>query len=171
MNFDKQPILSGDLVFLRPLELADYDALWSVASDRLLWEQHPAWDRYKEPVFKTLFEESINSGGCLVIIDQESNKIIGSSRYWGYDEELSEIEIGWTFLNRKYWGGTYNREIKQLMLEHAFKFVNRVIFMVGVNNIRSQKAMEKIGGVRESLSEDTGGNASYVYVITDSEFA
>lgn len=112
----------------------------------------------------------MDSGGCLVILDQKTGEMIGSSRYWGYDEEISEIEIGWTFIAPAYWGGEYNREIKQLMLTHAFKYVDRVIFKVGVNNFRSQRAMEKIGGVQEGLVKDTGDNDSYVYVIRASEF-
>jgi len=55
------------------------------------------------------------------------------------------VEIGWTFLERAFWGGTYNREMKSLMLDHAFKFVDRVVFVVGENNLRSQRALQKIG--------------------------
>lgn len=170
MPFKLQPTLSGTLVSLRPLEESDYTALLNIASDLRIWEQHPVWDRYKEPVFKKLFEESMDSGGCLVIMDQKTGEMIGSSRYWGYDKELSEIEIGWTFIAPEYWGGRYNGEIKQLMLSHAFKYVERVIFKVGVNNIRSQRAIEKVGGVRTRLSKDAGGNKSYVYVIRAAEF-
>ena len=97
-------------------------------------------------------------GGAFVIIDTKNQRIIGSTRFHGYDPEKSEIEIGWTFLARKYWGGRYNRELKQLMLAHAFKFVESVIFYVGENNVRSQKATEKIGGIKDGVVKKVYGN-------------
>ena len=144
--FDLQPTLEGRLLTMRPLHESDFDAVFAVASDPLIWEQHPARDRYLEPVFRKLFEESLASGGALVAIDRATNRIIGWSRYHGYDASTSEVEIGWTFLARAYWGGKYNGEMKQLMLDHAFRFVQRVIFVIGVDNIRSQRAVERIGG-------------------------
>ena len=55
---------------------------------------------------------------------------------------------GWTFLARSHWGGEYNREMKRLMLDHAFRFVGRVVFLIDSANHRSQRATEKIGAVR-----------------------
>jgi RimJ/RimL family protein N-acetyltransferase len=170
MSFDLQPNLKGDLIELRPLTLEDWDDLFAVASDPLIWEQHPESNRYKEDVFRVFFSEALESGGAFVIIDRKNQQIIGSTRFFGYDPEKSEIEIGWTFLARKYWGGRYNRELKQLMLDHAFKFVENVIFYVGENNIRSQKATEKIGAVKDGLVEKVYGNRppslNVRYVIT-----
>jgi len=128
------------------------------ASDPLIWEQHPESDRYKEEVFKVFFREALESGGAFVVIDKQNQQIIGSTRYYGYDLEKSEIEIGWTFLTRKYWGGRYNREMKQLMLAHAFRFVENVVFFVGEKNLRSQKAMEKIGAIRNGMVTRAYGN-------------
>jgi RimJ/RimL family protein N-acetyltransferase len=101
-------------------------------------------------------------------MDSNDGRVIGSSRFYGYNEQKSEIEIGWTFLARSHWGGIYNREMKQLMLRHAFRFVNRVIFLVGTQNLRSQRAMEKIGGVRVGSRLDGSGRNSIVYEITAS---
>lgn len=171
MDFDFQPTLKGDLVELRPLLPDDFDALHAVASDRLLWEQHPARDRYQEPVFRTLFHESLDSGGALVARDAATGQVIGSSRYHGLDPERSEIEIGWSFLARSHWGGTYNREMKRLMLAHAFRFVRSVVFLVGTQNRRSQRAMEKIGGVLVDTRTPPGRPESHVYRITASDFA
>ena len=142
-----QPHLVGDLLELRPLRPEDWDALFAVASDPMIWEQHPIRDRYKEEVFKEFFREALASGGALVAIDKETGQIVGSSRYFGFDAAKSEVEIGWTFLARSHWGGRYNPEMKRLMLTHAYQFVETVIFVVGVGNIRSQKAVEKLGGV------------------------
>jgi N-acetyltransferase len=137
-----------------------------VASDPFIWELHPNNDRYKEEVFKGFFREALESGGALIAIDSKDGQVIGSSRFHGYDSDKSEIEIGWTFLARSRWGGTYNREMKQLMLRHAFRFVNSVVFLVGPANVRSQRAMEKIGGVRAGSRRDGSGRESFVYRIS-----
>jgi N-acetyltransferase len=158
MSFDLQPHLKGELIELRPLAPGDWDELFAVASDRLIWEQHPESDRYEEDVFKIFFEDALRSGGAFIVIDTQTQQIIGSTRFHGYDREKSEIEIGWTFLAKKYWGGRYNREIKQLMLAHAFKFVENVVFFVGENNIRSRKATEKIGAVKSGTAKKVYGN-------------
>jgi N-acetyltransferase len=158
MSFDLQPHLKGELIELRPLRGDDWDELFAVASDPLIWEQHPESDRYKEDVFKIFFEDALSSGGAFVVVDTKTQQIIGSTRFHGYDPEKSEIEIGWTFLARKYWGGRYNAEMKQLMLTHAFKFVENVVFFVGENNIRSQKATEKIGAVKSGTAKRVYGN-------------
>ena len=165
MSFDLQPTLRGELLVLRPLRTEDFHDLYAVASDPLIWEQHPDSDRYKEDVFREFFREAQESGGALVAIDANDGRVIGSSRFYGYDEGRSEIEIGWTFLARAYWGGIYNKEMKALMLRHAFRFVNNVVFLVGPQNLRSQRAMEKIGGVRVGSRRNANGRESVVYEI------
>jgi RimJ/RimL family protein N-acetyltransferase len=144
-EFDLQPTLRGELIELRPLTLQDFDALFAAASDPLIWAQHPENDRYTREVFQRYFDGAIESKGAFAITEWKSGRIIGSSRYCNLVPLEREIEIGWTFLERKFWGGVYNRELKTLMLDHAFKFVDRVVFVVGENNLRSQKALEKIG--------------------------
>jgi len=166
MRFDFQPTLRSELIELRPLRPEDFDDLYSVASDPLIWEQHPARDRYKHEVFSELFRESLASGGALVAVDRVTGKIIGSSRYHGYSAEAGEVEIGWSFLARSYWGGKYNGEMKRLMLRHAFQCVERVIFLIGAENIRSQKAIEKLGGRRAGARRDAAGREAYLYEIT-----
>lgn len=158
MGFDLQLHLKGELIELRPLIPEDWDELFAVACDPLIWEQHPESDRCKQDVFKVFFREALESSGAFVVIDKKTQQIIGSTRYYGYDPEKSEVEIGWTFLARKYWGGRYNREMKQLMLNHAFKFVENVLFLVGEKNIRSQKAMEKLGAIRSGIVTRAYGN-------------
>lgn len=171
MPFDLQRDLKSDLVELRPLREDDYHELYAVASDPLIWEQHPVRDRYREQVFSEFFREAMASRGTLVVIDSSEDRIIGSSRFHGYNAARSEVEIGWTFLARSHWGGTYNKEMKRLMLEHAFKFVDSTVFLIGPENIRSQRAIEKIGGVRVGTRIDSGGRHSLVYQITASSFA
>ncbi len=131
-------------------------------------------DRYTERVFRRFFDGAIASGSAFSFVERTQGNIIGSSRYHGYDPSAGEIEIGWTFLARAYWGGSYNLEIKRLMLAHAFTFVDTVVFWVGETNWRSQRAMEKIGAVRhpESKSRSFGGKdyAHVVFEITKQDF-
>ena len=166
MAFELQPTLMGALVHLRPLRDEDFPALFAVASDPLIWEQHPDSDRYQEPVFREFFREAMGSGGALLAIDARTGAVIGSSRYHGYRAEPSEVEIGWTFLARSHWGGRYNGEMKQLMLEHAFRFIKRVVFLIGPENIRSQRAVEKIGAVQVGTRANERGRVSLVFEIS-----
>jgi N-acetyltransferase len=131
---------------LRPQACDDWVALYLAGSDPLIWAIHPAKDRWKEDIFRLYFDDGIASGGALVIVDRASNLIVGSSRYFGFEPDTSSVEIGWTFLARSHWGGSYNRELKRLMLRHIFNFVETATFRAGAANLRSRRAMEKIGG-------------------------
>ena len=166
MAFELQPVLEGELVRLRPLRADDWEKLYAIAADPLIWEQHPCNDRYMEDVFREFFREALECGGAFLIIDAKDNRVIGSSRFDRYDAEKGEIEIGWTFLARSHWGGVYNRELKKLMLNHAFRFVRSVVFLVGPQNLRSQRAVEKIGGVREGSKIDEKGRECVVFRMT-----
>ena len=170
---DLQPTLTGETVLIRPLQASDWPALFEAASDPKIWENHPARDRYQEPVFRKFFDAAMQSGGAFVFVERSTGAIIGSSRYHGYDPDAGEIEIGWTFLVRRCWGGSTNREIKRLMLAHAFTVVDTVIFWVGEKNLRSQKAIEKIGGVRRAgLHTRPGAPAAHIISeITAAGFA
>ena len=146
-NVDLQPTLRGERVVVRPVVATDWEGMFSAAADPKIWEVHPESDRYKEDVFRRYFDAALASGSAFSFVDKEKEKIIGSCRFYGHDPVAREIEIGWTFLSRAYWGGSYNAEIKQLLLDHAFTFVDTVVFWVGETNVRSRRAMEKIGGV------------------------
>src|SRR5262249_46855708 len=125
----------------------------------------------QEEVFKVFFREALESRGALLALDRQDGRAIGSSRFHGYDEGKSEVEIGWTFLARSHWGGAYNGEMKRLMLRHAFRFVNGVIFLGGPPNFGSERAVEKIGGTRAGTRLDGSGRESLVYRIEASAFA
>jgi RimJ/RimL family protein N-acetyltransferase len=171
VTFDRQPVLVGELLELRPLRAHHFEALFQVAADPFIWEQHPERQRYQEAPFRAFFEEALASGGALVALDRANGHIIGSSRYHGYDAERSVIEIGWSFLARTYWGGRYNGEMKRLMLEHAFRSVQRITFVIGPDNRRSQRAVEKIGGVRAGTTVDAHGRERVVYELTPALYA
>jgi N-acetyltransferase len=167
---DLQPTLTGELLTLRPLREEDCDALFAVGSDPLIWELHPERERYRPERFRKFFQGAIDSGGAFIATDNSDGRVIGSSRYFGYDPSASEIEIGWTFLARSYWGGSYNAEMKRLMIAHALENLHRVVFLVGPGNWRSQRALEKIGAVRDGWRLDDEGQRSVVFVITRESF-
>jgi N-acetyltransferase len=170
-----QPTLSDDVVTLRPLRADDWDVLFAVASDPEIWAIHPAHDRWQEPVFRTYFEESLASNGGLLALDKATGKVIGASRYDIRVCLEGEVEIGWTFLARSHWGGTYNHAIKRLMLEEAFaQGFHTAIFLVGGTNLRSRAAMVKIGGQltdRSFMWDMAGKDVNHlIYAITREDF-
>jgi RimJ/RimL family protein N-acetyltransferase len=164
--FDPQPHLVGDLVELRPLAAGDFAALFAVAADPLIWEQHPVRERYREEVFRVYFADQLASGGGLLVLDRRSGAVIGSTRYHGYDPGRSEVEVGWTFLARSHWGGRYNGELKTLMLGHAFTSVETVVFIIHPDNIRSQRAVAKLGARPLAGRPDATGTPSLAYALT-----
>jgi RimJ/RimL family protein N-acetyltransferase len=172
--FDRQAILTGERVLLRPYRDEDFAALFAVASDPLIWEVHPAHDRWQEPVFRAFMADAVELGGTLVAIDRQTGEIVGSTRFQKLDRERSQVEIGWTFLARSHWGGGFNHEMKRLMLAHAFTGVDRVVLHIGEDNIRSRKACENIGGrlTGEEDEVERGGRMvrHVIYAITRDDF-
>jgi len=168
-KFELQPTLIGDRIELRPIHEDDFDALYEAASDPLIWEQHPQSDRFKIDVFQLYFDSAIQSHSAFVIIDRTSGSIIGSSRYYDTKPASKTITIGYTFLSRKYWGGSYNRELKALMLNHAFQFVDYVLFEIGDTNIRSQKAILKIGATLLE-KRNLEGRRHHIYSLNRADY-
>lgn len=173
MNFDFQPTIKNDLVSIKPLNDTDFEALYKVASDPLIWEQHPKKNRYQEEIFKIFFEGAIESKGAFLVLDSKTNQIIGSSRFYELSE-LNSVAIGYTFISREYWGRNYNRALKSLMIDHAFQFVTNVLFHVGSMNIRSQKAMEKLGAKKNAEVKmayyGEENNLNFIYTINKDEW-
>jgi N-acetyltransferase len=173
--FNFQPTLHGDLVSMRPMQREDWEALFAAASDPLIWEHHPVRNRYQEIVFRQFVEEAFADQGGLVALDKDTRKIIGFSRYSAHYVERAEIEIGWTFLARAYWGGAHNRDMKRIMLAHALASYDYVLFRVGEHNVRSRGAMEKIGGQlidrQQSIKIGDRDINHVFYEITRSRFA
>ena len=172
MTFDRQPVLEGELVHIRPLQENDFPALYAIASDPLVWEQHPSKDRKQRGVFRYWFDETLASRGALAVVERSTGRVVGTSRFDRYDPSGSEIEIGWTLLARSHWGGAYNGEIKRLMLRHAFRTVDNVIFRVHSLNLRSQRAVEKLGAARVGTEPDAQGRGeNYVFRLEASAMA
>lgn len=173
MKFNLQPEhLKTDLIELYPLQQSDFEDLYNVASDPLVWEQHPNKLRYQREVFQNFFEGAMQSKGAFLVRDTQTNEVVGSSRFYDYDENNHSILIGYTFIGRKFWGNGYNAALKKLMLDYAFQFVDKVYFHIGAQNFRSQKAIEKIGAQKigeqevEYFGEDSKLN--YIYQINKS---
>lgn len=147
-TFDLQPTLEGPTLVVRPLTANDLEPLYAAASDPDIWALHPEPTRWQRDVFTNgFFAGALASGSAFTVVARDSGDVIGSSRYYEYDEGARTIFIGYTFLTRAHWGGPSNRELKELMLAHAFRYVDAVQFHVGPANWRSRRAVEKIGGV------------------------
>lgn len=173
-NFNLQPTLENEFVKIQPLKESDFEIVYAVASDPLIWEQHPNKDRYKRDVFETFFKGAIESGGAFLVFDKQTGEAIGSSRYYDYNFENKSILIGYTFFARSHWGSKYNPALKQLMIQYVFQYVDSVIFHIGANNIRSQKAIERLGALKiDELEVKYYGEESklnFVYEIRKKDY-
>ena len=148
MTFNLQPILENEIIKIVPLKTEDFEALYAIASDPLIWEQHPNKDRYKREVFENFFKGAIESKGAFLVYDKASNEPIGSSRFYAVDGNANAIAIGYTFIARDHWGGKYNPALKKLMIDYVLQVVDSVVFHIGAVNIRSQRAIERLGAVK-----------------------
>lgn len=173
---DRQPVLTGERLVLRPLTEGDWNALYAIASDPELWAAHPSHDRWQESIFRAFFDDALARGGALAATLKETGEIVGSSRFQDHRSEgAGQVEIGWSFIRRDLWGQGYNREFKALMLEYAFLYVERVVFRVGADNMISRRAMANIGGrlTGETFVAERAGRPveHVVYEITREDFA
>lgn len=161
-----QPILSNEEIILIPLVNEDFDALFKIASDKLLWEQHPNNDRYKKEVFEDFFKKAIESKGAFTIFEKTTNKIVGSTRFYDLEQESKSVFIGFTFIDRKFWGSSLNGKVKKLMIDYAFQFVDSVKFHVGETNYRSQKAVEKLGALKiGTIQKENSEIVNWIYEL------
>lgn len=174
MTFILQPILENDLLIAKPLVEEDFESVFAAAADPAVWDQHPNKNRYQRAEFENFFKGAIQSGGAFAVVNKSNKEVIGSSRFYDYNEADQSILIGYTFFARQYWGKNYNRNLKHLMLNHAFKFVNKVIFHIGSTNYRSQKSIEKLGAKKIGEMEVTyfgeAPKMNFVYEITKDAF-
>lgn len=166
--------LANTWVYLSPLKSQHENALYTAASDPLIWAQHPCHDRHTPEGFRKFFTGAIQSGSAVIIRDMFNGNVIGTSRFYDLDETNQSMAIGYTFLMRSYWGSTYNQALKTLMLDHAFSRVRKAVFHIGVQNFRSQKAIEKLGADRigeiDMLYPEQGPVRNLVYQITKSDW-
>ncbi|WP_353185837.1 GNAT family N-acetyltransferase [Parapedobacter lycopersici] len=170
MNFDIQPLLENERIILYPLQEADFESLYAVAADPQIWEQHPNNDRWKQEVFRLFFAGAMQSKGAFKLVDKVTGKVIGSTRFYNYNQQENSILIGYTFYATSYWCKGINRLVKGTMLDYIFQFVSKVHFHVGAANIRSQIAVSRIGaekiGELELISATGVPQTNFVYQIS-----
>ena len=159
MNFKSN--FDNNLFSLIQIKKEDFLELYFVAKDYNIWEQHPENDRWKKDKFYIFFNKGLqNNFGFLKIIDKNCNKVIGSTRFYSYDKVDDAIRIGFTFISKEYWGTSTNFLIKQIMIDYAFKYLSKIYFDIGNNNLRSRKAVEKLGAVL--FKDSINGNVIYL---------
>jgi N-acetyltransferase len=171
MNLDIQPIhLKNKVVQLIPLQESDFDRLYEVASDPLVWEQHPNPNRYQKEDFRKYFEGAMLSKGAFIVLDSKNNNVVGCSRFYDFNPDTNSVKIGYTFIGTNFWGKGFNKNMKSLMINHAFEKLDNVIFDIGANNIRSQKAIAKIGAIKideqEIVYYGEDSKLNYIYQIS-----
>lgn len=169
-SIDLQPILENQDLLIKPLQSFDFESLYIVAADPLIWEQHPSKDRWKKEVFETFFQGAMESGGAYKVINKDSGAIIGSTRFYDYKADGSSIQIGYTFYARDYWGGGINLAVKKLMLDYIFQYVTQVKFQIGAENLRSQIAIGRLGAIKIEEKEviyygEAKHNLNFVFAI------
>lgn len=174
MHFSIQPTLENDTIILYPLQESDFGGLYAVASDPKIWEQHPNKDRWKKEIFRVFFDGAMESRGAFKVMDKNSGNILGSTRYYDYNEEDDSILIGYTFFSRECWGKGINSGVKKLMLDYIFQYVSKVYFHVGSGNLRSQIAVGRIGAVKVGEQDvayfGEAPKLNFVYVIDKQDY-
>ena len=170
MNLNIQPTLENEKAVLRPLQEQDFEALYTVASDPKIWEQHPNKDRWKKDAFKVFFDGAMQSKGAFKILDKTNGSIIGCTRFYDFEEQENSILIGYTFYATHCWGKGFNHSVKILMLNYIFQFVSNVYFHIGATNFRSQIAINRLGVTKIDEQEVTyfgeQPKLNYVYKLT-----
>ena len=165
MNFKSH--FEDSSISLLQIKKENFEELYLVASDPIIWEQHPENDRWKKEKFSIFYKNGLqNKFGFLLIFDKHKNKIIGSTRFYSYDKIDKAIRIGFTFISQEYWGTSINFQVKKMMLDYTFKYLDKVYFDIGINNFRSRKAVEKLGA--SLFSDNKKGNV--VYTLKKNQF-
>lgn len=173
--FSLQPSLETATVQLFPLQASDFDALYAVAADPKVWEQHPTHTRWQRDVFTTFFEGAMRSGGAFKIVEKATGVPIGSTRFYGYNPAENSILIGSTFYGRPSWGQGINLAVKALLLDYVFQFVDTVYFHIGAGNVRSQLAIQRLGATKVAEQEiayyGEPTNLNFIYELSNPAWA
>jgi N-acetyltransferase len=146
--FNLQPTLENDNILLLPLQEDDFEALYAVACDPKIWEQHPNKNRWQREVFQNYFKGAIESKGALKILDKTTGEIAGATRVYLDAAFPDSTFIGYTFIATKYWGKGINPQAKDLLITYLLQHVSQVLFQIGANNIRSQIAIARVGATK-----------------------
>ncbi|MCC9043996.1 GNAT family N-acetyltransferase [Myroides sp. M-43] len=173
-------VLQGTTIDLVPLEEHHLEELYQASGDKELWKQVLS-DCSDRDTFFTVYRMAleVRDNGMqypFVIIDKQTKKLIGSTQFFEMHEADKKLEIGWTWITCDYWGSVVNLECKLLLLTYCFEVLktNRVQLKTKDDNLRSRKAIEKIGGVFEGIlrkdkiqKDGTTRNAAYYSILND----
>jgi N-acetyltransferase len=181
-NAGTGPTLRGTAIALIPVEEKYMDELISFSANPEIWEHLPREIFTREEMMQwyrqTKEEEATGKVIPFLIQHMESGEIMGSTRILDLDVMNRRAEIGWTWINPKYFGTKINTEAKLLLLNYAFRILrlNRIQFRADERNIRSQRAIVKLGAHFEAVlrnfkqrRDGSIGNA-YLYSIIVSEW-
>jgi N-acetyltransferase len=181
MTWIKAPLtITGRSVDLVSLEPHHFPVLETVAQDKRIWQFY-AYDGSNPAVLRSTLEAGLadRDKGLqfpFVILNKKTNAIIGSTRFMDIQPKHKKLEIGTTWLHPDYWGTVINFECKLLLLTYAFETLGvlRVQFKTDENNIRSRKAIEKVGGRFEGIlrndmlrDNNTRRNSAYFSIIEE----
>jgi N-acetyltransferase len=164
-NIDDLDLLRGRTVYLEPIGEQHREMFRPLARDERIWEFNKALliDATFDEQFNQNFDEametaSVYGGQGFAIRAVCDDSPIGMTRFHSVDRPNKTLEIGWTWYIPTVWGKVHNKECKLLLLQYVFETLhfNRAQFKVAHQNIRSQKAVEKIGGVKEGVIRKSG---------------
>lgn len=176
-------VLEGKRVKLIPLGMAHAEELWESAKNEDLWTHYTFRkieniEKFKEFLGGALLEAETGKGFTFTIIDKATDKMRGSTSFLDIQPASHSLEIGRTWLAKELHGTGFNAECKFLLLQYCFEELKliRVFFKTDSNNLRSQKAMEKIGAKFEGIlrnhmiREDGTFRHSAYFSIIESEW-
>lgn len=149
--------LDNEVILLKPLEEHDIAGILTAGSYPEVWKHLPTIIENEQDVHnfvdKALQGKLLNKEFPYVIVDKKSGEIIGSTRFMDIDESHQRVEIGFTWLTPAYWRTTVNTNCKYLLLSYCFEVLDlrRVQIKTDYENTRSQKAIERIGAVKEGI--------------------
>jgi len=157
MLFDYSFSLENEKVLLSPLTLGNYENLIEVASQEKLVQYSPS-DIYtpktlKNYVEKALHQKQEKTSIPFVIFDKKKQQFAGSTRYMNINLNYKTLEIGATWIGHEFQGTGLNSQVKHLMINHAFDTMKfeKIEFRIDERNMRSRKAVEKLGGILEGI--------------------
>lgn len=182
-QLDAAKDLRGAFVYLLPVDESCREVLRGLAKDERIWEFTKTLliNESYDAQFDEYFDGAMQlpaSGGQAFVIRAVDGQVIGMTRMYFVDAKDKRLEIGHTWYVPGVWGKVYNKECKLLLLQYVFEVLgfNRVEFRVAHQNIRSQKAVEKIGGIKEgvlrkfAIRNDGSRRDTVVFSIIDDEW-
>lgn len=150
-------ILTGEKVILQPLTEDYFQKLTEASSEDIIWTYMPVKGSNPEMLLGALTEalhkRDLAEQYPFVVIEKASGRVMGSTRFLQLNETHRSLEIGYTWYQTEYWGKGFNEECKYLLLQYSFEILKtiRVQIITSDKNVRSKRAIERIGGIPEGV--------------------